>query len=181
MSIYTSRKSTLNILWKDWCWNWNANTLATWWEELTHWKRPWCWKDWQEEEKVATEDEMVRWHHWLNGHQFEQTTGDSEGQGSLAPCNSWGGRVGQDLVTEQPHKWTLYWDINNLSKVTVLESQSEFHHLPFLSTVTGLKRKGHCSLTSFSIVIQYLHSIYPLAIKMLGYYLEMATHSSTLA
>ena len=54
-----------------------------------------------------TEDEMVRWHHWLNGHQFEQTTGDSEGQGSLAPCSSWGGRVRQDLATEQPHKWTL--------------------------------------------------------------------------
>ena len=30
--------------WKDWCWSWNSNTLATWWEELTHWKRPWCWE-----------------------------------------------------------------------------------------------------------------------------------------
>ena len=30
--------------WKDWCWNWNSNTLATWCEELTHWKRPWCWE-----------------------------------------------------------------------------------------------------------------------------------------
>ena len=36
------RKPTLNILWKDWCWSWRSNTLATWWEELTHWKRPWC-------------------------------------------------------------------------------------------------------------------------------------------
>ena len=36
------RKSVLNIHWKDWCWNWNSNTLATWCEELTHWKRPWC-------------------------------------------------------------------------------------------------------------------------------------------
>ena len=32
------------ILWKDWCWSWNSNTLATWCEELTHWKSPWCWK-----------------------------------------------------------------------------------------------------------------------------------------
>ena len=32
------------IHWKDWCWSWNSNTLATWCEELTHWKRPWCWK-----------------------------------------------------------------------------------------------------------------------------------------
>ena len=38
------RKSALKIHWKDWCWNWNSNTLATWCEELTHWKRPWCWE-----------------------------------------------------------------------------------------------------------------------------------------
>ena len=36
------RKSILNIHWKDWCWSWNSDTLATWCEELTHWKRPWC-------------------------------------------------------------------------------------------------------------------------------------------
>ena len=40
----SSRKSVLNIHWKDWCWNWNSNTLTTWYEELTHWKRPWCWE-----------------------------------------------------------------------------------------------------------------------------------------
>ena len=38
------RKSTLNIHWKDWCWSWNSNILATWCEELTQWKRPWCWE-----------------------------------------------------------------------------------------------------------------------------------------
>ena len=38
------KESVLNIHWKDWCWNWNSNTLATWCEELTHWKRPWCWE-----------------------------------------------------------------------------------------------------------------------------------------
>ena len=38
----SSRKSTLNIHWKDWCWN--SNTLATWCEQPTHWKRPWCWE-----------------------------------------------------------------------------------------------------------------------------------------
>ena len=37
-------KSVLNIHWKDWCRSWNSNTLVTWWEELTHWKRPWCWE-----------------------------------------------------------------------------------------------------------------------------------------
>ena len=46
-------------------------------------------KDWGQE-KGVTEDEMVGWHHWLNGHDFEQTPGDSEGQGILACSSPWG-------------------------------------------------------------------------------------------
>ena len=42
-SILIFRKSVLNIHWKDWCWSWNSNTLAIWCEELTRWKRLWCW------------------------------------------------------------------------------------------------------------------------------------------
>ena len=38
------RKSVLNIHWKDWCWGWNSNTLATWYKKLTHLKIPWCWE-----------------------------------------------------------------------------------------------------------------------------------------
>ena len=41
-------------------------------------------------EKGTTEDEMVGWHHRLNGHEFEQTLGDGEGQGSLVCCSPWG-------------------------------------------------------------------------------------------
>ena len=44
-------------------------------------------EDWRHEEKWTTEDEMVGWHHWLNGHEFEQTLGDSERQGSLVCCS----------------------------------------------------------------------------------------------
>ena len=56
-----------------------------------------------QEETGTTEDEMVVWHHRLNGHEFEQTLGDGEGQGSLA-CLSVGLQiVGYDLVTEQHH------------------------------------------------------------------------------
>ena len=47
-------------------------------------------KDWGLEEKGMTEDEMVGWHHRLNGHESEQIPGDSEGQGSLACCSPWG-------------------------------------------------------------------------------------------
>ena len=46
-----------------------------------------------------TEEEMVGWHHWLNGHEFEQAPGESEGQGSLACLGLQ--RVGHHLVTEQ--------------------------------------------------------------------------------
>ena len=55
------------IHWKDWCWSWNSNTSATWCEELTHWKRPWCW---ERLKAGGEEDEMVGWHHQLNGHGF---------------------------------------------------------------------------------------------------------------
>ena len=46
-------------------------------------------KDRGQKEKVAAEDEMVRYHHRLNGHEFEQALGDSRGQGSLACCSTW--------------------------------------------------------------------------------------------
>ena len=61
-------------------------------------------KDWGQEEKGATEGEMVGWHHWLNGHEFGQTPGDSEKQGSLACCSPWGHRVRPDWATEQQCK-----------------------------------------------------------------------------
>ena len=38
------KRSVLGVHWKDWCWSWNSNILATWYEELIHWKRPWCWE-----------------------------------------------------------------------------------------------------------------------------------------
>ena len=47
-------------------------------------KDPDAGKDWRQEEKGMTEDDMVRWHHWLNEYEFEHTLGDGEGQGSLA-------------------------------------------------------------------------------------------------
>ena len=57
-------------------------------------------KDWRWEEKGTTENEMVWWHHWLNGHKFEKTPGIGDGQGSLACCSPCGRRVGHDWVTE---------------------------------------------------------------------------------
>ena len=58
-------------------------------------------KDWGQEEKGVTADETAGWHQWLNGHEFEQSLGDSEGQGSLVCYSPWGQRVRHDLATEQ--------------------------------------------------------------------------------
>ena len=58
-------------------------------ESWLMWKDPDAGKDWRWEEKGTTEDEMVGWHHWLNGHGFGWTPGISDGQGSLACCGSW--------------------------------------------------------------------------------------------
>ena len=55
-------------------------------------KDPIAGKDWRWEEKGTTEHKMVEWHHWLNGHEFEQALGDGEGQGGLACCSPWGGK-----------------------------------------------------------------------------------------
>ena len=54
---------------------------------------------------------MVGWHHRLNGHEFEQTQGDSEGQGSLACCSSQGRRVSHDLVTKQQHSFSRFFSL----------------------------------------------------------------------
>ena len=70
-----------------------AEALILWPLDLESWhigKDPDAGKDWGQEEKGETEDEMIEWHHQLNEHEFEQTLGDSEGQGSLVCCSPWG-------------------------------------------------------------------------------------------
>ena len=95
--LWKARRSNQSILkevnpeyWKHWCWTWNFNTLVTWYQGPTHWRDPDAGKDWGQEKKGATEDEMVGWHQWFNGHDFEQTPGYSEGQGNLACYSPWG-------------------------------------------------------------------------------------------
>ena len=66
-------------------------------------KDPDAGKDWRQEEKGMTEDEMVGWHHWLDGHEFEQAPGVGDGQGSLACCSPWGHK--ELDMTEWPN-WT---------------------------------------------------------------------------
>ena len=66
---WTARRSNQSVLqeinlpihWKDWCWSWSSNTLATWCEELTHWKRPWCW----ERLRARGEEGDTGWDRWM--------------------------------------------------------------------------------------------------------------------
>ena len=55
----SEKKSTLNIHWKEWCWSWSSNTLATWCEKPTHWKRRWYWERLKANGEGGAEDEMV--------------------------------------------------------------------------------------------------------------------------
>ena len=70
------------------------------------WKDPDAGKDWGQEEKGTTEDEMVGWHHWHNGHGFEWTPGVGDGQRGLACCGSWGRK--ESYTTEQLNWLTDY-------------------------------------------------------------------------
>ena len=73
------------------------------------WKDPDAGKDWRHEEKVTTEDEMVGWHHRLNGHEFEQAPWDSEGQGSLAHCSPQGTKSQTRLSDWTELNWSNQW------------------------------------------------------------------------
>ena len=65
-------------------------------------------KDWGQEEKGTTEDEMAGWYHWLDGHEFEQTPGDSEGQGSLVCCCCSWGRKESDMTEWLNNNATIF-------------------------------------------------------------------------
>ena len=84
-------------------------TLAILCKELTHLKRPWCGKDWGQEEKGRTEDEMAGWHHLLNGHGFAWTPGVADGQGGLACCGS---RGHKELDMTEWLNWTFPFKAN---------------------------------------------------------------------
>ena len=67
------------------------------------WKDPDAGKDWRWEEKGVTEDEMVGWHHWLDGYEFQQAPGVGDGQGSLECCSPWGRK---ESDTTERLNWT---------------------------------------------------------------------------
>ena len=102
------------------------------------------------------EAEIVEWHHQLNGHESEQTPGDSEDQGSLACCSPCGCRVGHDLVTEQKQEPKL--DIRHCFKFIVLAC------LPRIKSVyyTNLFKRWVVSFSPLLLLSKKLHVQFPL-------------------
>ena len=99
------KESVLGVHWKDWCWSWNSNTLATWCKELTYLKRPWCW----ERLKAGGEGDDRGWDDWMASPTQWRWVWVSSGSlwWTGRTCMLWfkgSRRVGHDLVTEL--NWT---------------------------------------------------------------------------
>ena len=91
-----------------------------------------------------TEDEMVAWHHQLNGHEFEQTLGNGEGQGSLVCCVPWGCK--ESDMTEQLNNKIRDLNIGSLStsyvlKIKTEERMDEQNHVPMENSSDGMPVK----------------------------------------
>ena len=136
-------------------------------------------KDWRQEKEGTTEDEMVEWHHWLDGHEFEQALGVGDGQGSLACCSLWGCK---ELDTTSWLNWTKVkthcWHIQllGLEVASMKQPFFQFPQHPQLSSPSLVR--GFPSLQtfpSFSFIFfsmyncpAFLHSFYFLALSLLG-------------
>ena len=79
-------------------------------------------KDWRQEEKGMTENEMAGWHYWLNGHEFEQALGGGKGQGSLAYCSPWGCKKLDTTEWLNSNKWPSYFISSPLPFCSVKET-----------------------------------------------------------
>ena len=103
-----------------------AEASILWAPDAKNWlvgKDPDAGKDWGQEEKGSTEAEMVGWHHQLNGHEFEQILGDSEGQGSLACYSPWGHKESDPTEWRNNNNCLVCFPINMFPT----ELQPKFH------------------------------------------------------
>ena len=105
----------------------DAEAPILWQSDAKSWlirKDPDAGKDWRQEEKGMTQDEMVGWHHWLNGHEFEQAPGDGEEQRSLVCCSPQG-REESDMTEwlNNINSWELSLSFHNAGFSPLLVSR----------------------------------------------------------
>ena len=119
---WIARRSNQYIL-KDWSWiligrtDAEAETLTLWPTDGNNWlirKDSDAGKDWGQEEKGMTEDEMARWHHQLDGHEFENAPRVGDGQGSLVCCSPWGHKE-SDMTEWLNQSELIHRLVNNVS------------------------------------------------------------------
>ena len=99
-----------------------AEALILWPPNAKSWlirKDPDAWKEWRQEEAGTTEDEMVGWHYWLNGHEFDQALGDGEGQGSLACCSPQGCKE-SDMTERLINNNFVWWQMIIRLKMVII-------------------------------------------------------------
>ena len=106
--VHPKGDQSINIHWKDWCWSWSSNTLATWCKELTHWKSPWCW----ETLKVGGEGDDRGWDAWMASLTWWTWVWASSRRwwrrGKTSVLQSMGSqKVGDDWATEL--NWGSFW------------------------------------------------------------------------
>ena len=110
-----------------------AETPILWPPDVKSWlieKDPDAGKDWRQEEKGMTEDEMVGWHHWLNTHESDQTLWDSGRQGSLVSCSPWGRK--ESDMTQWLNNWTelrVFEYLSEMPNATRLYFKTHFYFL----------------------------------------------------
>ena len=132
------RESVLNIHWKDWCWSWSSNNLATWSEELTHWERPWCW----ERLKVGGGEGASRgWDGWMASRTPRtwvwvnsrsswctgrpgvlQSTRSQRIRQDWATELNWTAPTNQFSFTPFPGSWSTFTPLNGLSRDLISSS-----------------------------------------------------------
>ena len=149
-----SNQSILNIHWKDWCWSWSSNMLATWCKVETHWKRPWCWERLKAGRKGGDRGWDGWMHHRHNELEFEQAPGDGQGQGSLE-CYNPRGRKESDTTEQLNNKKTVWLGRkNNLKEYGIRESGSyiwfKFSKQYLQNTFIIIKKKTLLMITSES-------------------------------
>ena len=125
-----SRRSILGVPWKDWCWSWNSNTLATWCEHLNHLKRPWCW----ERLRAGGEGDNRGWDGWMASPTWWTWAWVDSGSWwwTGRPGVLWfmgSQRVGQDCVTE------LNWMLAKIFRKSYLENICIYLFILFLEEI----------------------------------------------
>ena len=127
-------KSVLNIHWKDWCWSWNANPLATWCKVLTHWKRPWC----SEGLGAGGKRDDLRMR-WLDSITDPMDMGYSRFRELVMDREAWRATVHIVVGNQMP-----------LSNWTELNPRVFFDSLSLLQIIWGGLENSNCYACSFS-------------------------------